>query len=159
MSVVRDYFNPRSRKESDTGLYRRTPNITRFQSTLSQGERPWVRKHRIGGTRNFNPRSRKESDAGYNVETQTVSGFQSTLSQGERQRTHLICFWHRSISIHALARRATCGSRWGTRIHQISIHALARRATFFWPNHQKSHSISIHALARRATRNQRRTRR
>ena len=77
-------FNPRSRKESD-GLVEASPlGVIPFQSTLSQGERPywrvyndWFRDisihalarratpglgHDWYSKYNFNPRSRKESD-------------------------------------------------------------------------------------------------
>ena len=83
--------------------------------------------------------------------------FQSTLSQGERLDAGRLVPFYIDISIHALARRATCllgviaaesrnfnprsrkesdGDPAGNQRAQsdISIHALARRATVrFWP--------------------------
>ena len=55
--------------------------------------------------------------------------FQSTLSQGERRNEHNPKHNTSSISIHALARRATKDSNSQPNKQDISIHALARRAT------------------------------
>ena len=56
--------------------------------------------------------------------------FQSTLSQGER---------HKAVDVNVI-------------IVTISIHALARRATDLSDKNSGGYGISIHALARRATR-------
>ena len=56
------YFNPRSRKESDRPSKMHHMSSLTFQSTLSQGERPKSYAEQINCYTNFNPRSRKESD-------------------------------------------------------------------------------------------------
>ena len=55
----------------------------------------------------FNPRSRKESDPIGGFTMTGLEIFQSTLSQGERRETQLNQIKGITISIHALARRAT----------------------------------------------------
>ena len=100
----------------------------RFQSTLPQGERPFIRPpERV--SRNFNPRSRKGSDGGYgdlylwsdNFNPRSRKGsdsvevfpnlqrglFQSTLPQGERRGCMTTFQFDFGISIHAPARGAT----------------------------------------------------
>ena len=59
------------------------------------------------GEGDFNPRSRKESDASSARISRSLERFQSTLSQGERRETQLNQIKGITISIHALARRAT----------------------------------------------------
>ena len=58
-----------------------------------------------------------------------------------------------SISIHALAKRATVIFIILFLSKCISIHALAKRATNHYPVAYCPHVISIHALAKRATSN------
>ena len=101
------HFNPRSRKESDSFCVTGILPPFGFQSTLSQGERPYWRVYndwfrdisihalarratsriRVFRMRifHFNPRSRKESDQYHAVASANTV----------------------AISIHALARRAT----------------------------------------------------
>ena len=78
------YFNPRSRKGSDSTCCTSIDVASLFQSTLPQGERP------VRNGRWF-----------------SFTQFQSTLPQGERQwkRSYWRCKWR--ISIHAPARGAT----------------------------------------------------
>ena len=85
---------------------------------------------RARGYSHFNPRPRKEGDF---------------ATAGEAAVEAI-------ISIHALAKRATCKKDCNFNEElKISIHALAKRATkidFFYCN---INFISIHALAKRAT--------
>ncbi len=57
------YFNPRSRRGSDTTANGYTFNDGVFQSTLPQGERRGKREI-FPGRMDFNPRSRRGSDDG-----------------------------------------------------------------------------------------------
>ena len=99
-------FNPRSRKESD-GTYRQFIfNVRRFQSTLSQGERPYWKV--------YNDWFRDISIHALARRATTGVLFVKTLE---------------CISIHALARRATHVFSNIFMSGYISIHALARRAT------------------------------
>ena len=56
-----------------------------------------------------------------------------------------------SISIHALAKRATSSHILSKSTSGISIHALAKRATRVQDRNYQIFYISIHALAKRAT--------
>ena len=145
------YFNPRSRKESDAPFRCISQLRRRFQSTLSQGERRTATSSSCDGFSDFNPRSRKESDACCGKIGVSLTAFQSTLSQGERQIMLYMTSFSPSISIHALARRATQVFNTPFTCVNISIHALARRATNTVEAYNANHFISIHALARRAT--------
>ena len=131
------YFNPRSRKGSDTGEYFYASPHLIFQSTLPQGERQLTNIHAFF-RKYFNPRSRKGSDnsarstqymirisihAPARGATLTISTlnwetiFQSTLPQGERHLPFYGMFDLDSISIHAPARGATTGRKTVFRMH------------------------------------------
>ena len=56
-----------------------------------------------------------------------------------------------NISIHALVKRATASDIIRAKIHVISIHALVKRATVAKKTFQNPNYISIHALVKRAT--------
>ena len=99
-------FNPRSRKESDGG-----------------------RADSLGSPNHFNPRSRKESDARQTMNRLIQRSFQSTLSQGERQAV----LQKRGFNVKFQSTLSQGERRVGRGKDQngesISIHALARRAT------------------------------
>ena len=99
-------FNPRSHEESGLSLLGFCGNIGVFQSTLSRGERPAVRRFCDEKSVHFNPRSHEESGfLGLARFTMSV-GFQSTLSRGERRKQRREHYAKHKISIHALTRRA-----------------------------------------------------
>ncbi len=98
-------FNPRSREGSDqwlpilfvhskisihapargaTEVFRITPSMKLFQSTLPRGERHLHRCNRDCRD-DFNPRSREGSDRGLNLNVPQQLLFQSTLPRGERR--------------------------------------------------------------------------
>ena len=77
--------------------------------------------------------------------------FQSTPSQRGRLFSKRSYRLKLSISIHALAKRATYDLLTPKEIRSISIHALAKRATIDLANVKNYSPISIHALAKRAT--------
>ena len=170
--------------------------IYKFQSTLSQGERHVVltvcdrlkvisihalaRRATIGKfittglETNFNPRSRKESDIDKRIAELKSKLFQSTLSQGERPNRYKYASMRETISIHALARRATTVGT-NKRINTYNFNPRSRKESDaktdnntmlckdFNPRSRKESDpivintpigakrISIHALARRAT--------
>ena len=78
-------------------------------------------------------------------------GFQSTPSQRGRHRDFFQIYDKLTISIHALAKRATAFITDVEYVNNISIHALAKRATLQKTNTVVIGDISIHALAKRAT--------
>ena len=59
----------------------------------------------------------------------------------------------KTISIHALVKRATAVDGYTRGTDDISIHALVKRATLPLYGHVKRQCISIHALVKRATAN------
>jgi len=149
-STLLPCFNPRPRAEGDRNFGKRE-----------------------GGQPGFNPRPRAEGDAlacrnegvdpGFNPRPRAEGDF---LERLHRDFT--------PVSIHALARRATCPSRTVRHVAYtfqstpsrggrpadtltfpplvVSIHALARRATRTLWFVRDWDAVSIHALARRATR-------
>ncbi len=145
-------FNPRPRREGDTVPCPASDPEGEFQSTPSRGGR-----HR-----------RQYLD-------RPVPVFQSTPSRGGRRRIPSPARQHCSVSIHALAGRATFLSKAEALKHMcfnprprgegdvdypedsppalpVSIHALAGRATCerIHDGHDGA-EVSIHALAGRAT--------
>ena len=103
--------------------------------------------------KNFNPRPRKEGDLVSLSILYQNRVFQSTPSQRGRRTVKSVAFSRDMISIHALAKRATCVFIMYIISIFISIHALAKRATVNNRSFFLFHVISIHALAKRATRN------
>ena len=101
----------------------------------------------------FNPRPRKEGDHACDARCASNKKFQSTPSQRGRQSSMVSEMFSTSISIHALAKRATTSTFRFALNFAISIHALAKRATRFLPILSDQRIISIHALAKRATAN------
>ena len=102
--------------------------LTLFQSTPSQ-------------------RGRLSTTIGYNENRK----FQSTPSQRGRHSARVVPLYGDSISIHALAKRATLYKCEKEKEKEISIHALAKRATLTETLYKEYVAISIHALAKRAT--------
>ena len=99
-------FNPRSRKGSDRKARAQRTEITKFQSTLPQGER---RKYAPGQAvpvifQSTLPQGERHIRQ---LGTQLSQQFQSTLPQGERQERIFMSLLYRKISIHAPARGAT----------------------------------------------------
>ena len=147
--------------------------ISRFQSTLPQGERrgnpvapldrqkhfnPRSRKGSDGAcgacgtvTCYFNPRSRKGSDDHCNPDCRNYFRFQSTLPQGERPHG----FQMPNVFSDNFNPRSRKGSDVQTNLYgqvaYISIHAPARGATNLVGYWRRSWGISIHAPARGAT--------
>ena len=102
--------------------------LLRFQSTPSQRGRLTPPIRTIAPLY-FNPRPRKEGDLYRLLTIFVAEEFQSTPSQRGR---HSAKTWQRnkqSISIHALAKRATGTASRASISGCISIHALAKRAT------------------------------
>ena len=109
-----------------------------FQSTLSRGERLFIKSLQCKCT-----------------------AFQSTLSRGERPARQSVRQCTISISIHALTRRAATYRQFVFNISRISIHALTRRAApaatpvisrnsdFNPRSHEESGSIFEHNHSRR----------
>ncbi len=110
------YFNPRPRKEGDSTLL-----------TVSA-----VRNY-------FNPRPRKEGDD-VGAALQLRDQFQSTPSQRGRQGNVRYSSASTTISIHALAKRATHKKLYDKLARLISIHALAKRATSRNPRRSDRHN-------------------
>ena len=121
-------FNPRSRKESDVPVTSSKPGTTRFQSTLSQGERQYNCTLR-GGKKSFQSTlSQGERPIIVNPPI-GAERFQSTLSQGERPTSSSRLFGSSTFqSTLSQGERPTWTSVMSSN-QQISIHALARRAT------------------------------
>ena len=103
-------FNPRSRKESDSGIKSLSPTFGHF-NPRSRKESDLEFQTTLNIPSNFNPRSRKESDIVRRYIRQSNHLFQSTLSQGERRLCSSLLRVRQRISIHALARRATLLAR------------------------------------------------
>ena len=78
------YFNPRSRKESDKLLPVFPEEAIRFQSTLSQGERPSVARLHCKDFIFQSTLSQGERPSVARLHCKDFT-FQSTLSQGERR--------------------------------------------------------------------------
>ena len=105
-------FNPRSHKGSDVFTTQLYGSITKFQSTLPQGERPANGVNSLQFLKHFNPRSHKGSDVimhclspnlvDFNPRSHKGSDgfsrffhvldclFQSTLPQGERHVRNVV---------------------------------------------------------------------
>ena len=107
---------------------------------------------RARGYSHFNPRPRKEGDKGIIVRIKQRHHFNPRPRKEGDFATAGEAAVEAIISIHALAKRATCKKDCNFNEElKISIHALAKRATkidFFYCN---INFISIHALAKRAT--------
>ncbi len=121
-------FNPRPRTEGDPEAQLNCRNGFWFQSTPSHG-------------------GRLAQAAGLDG----VDWFQSTPSHGGRPKLAACRLFRRTVSIHALARRATSIPGDAGLHGPVSIHALARRATPELGQDLHGRAVSIHALARRAT--------
>ena len=103
---VKQYFNPRPRKEGD--MYARV-------TTQPYGD--------------FNPRPRKEGDM--SIKARTLGVYKISIHALAKRATQIfpIVRPRQKISIHALAKRATGMLTVTNFINGISIHALAKRAT------------------------------
>ena len=122
----------------------------------------------------FNPHTREECDIYISLRYTHIILFQSTHSRGVRQRPKSRIKYRQTISIHALARSATCRNRsyraWNyyfnprTREECDALHPLYElcRLLYFNPRTREECDlswfviylpffISIHALARSAT--------
>ena len=166
-------FNPRPRKEGDD-YADYFENICReFQSTPSQRGRR-LALYRQSKPQRFQstPSQRGRPDITDCLHSRS-DVFQSTPSQRGRLAVRVVSRQLASISIHALAKRATRETNKERSKKYISIHALAKRATspdptcrtsayHFNPRPRKEgdrseaaggkgRTISIHALAKRAT--------
>ena len=121
-------FNPRPRKEGDKKICNELK--LDFISIHALAKRATQKNlQRIKVRFYFNPRPRKEGDLQSLVTVTLHHLFQSTPSQrGRRPQT---CLKRRpyTISIHALAKRATDYDKKLMAVEAISIHALAKRAT------------------------------
>ena len=100
------HFNPRPREEGDAINTALLHAKSLFQSTPSRRGRPSIV-----------------------IPPYHICIFQSTPSRRGRRSYFLVSFRVRPISIHALAKRATCTVIPITDRPVISIHALAKRAT------------------------------
>ena len=167
-----NYFNPHSRKGSDTPILALSFLQKQFQSTLPQGE--WRIIHFLIDidTFYFNPHSRKGSDVKKDTGEQYQKNFNPHSRKGsDRTTTKEKAIW--LISIHTPARGVT-ESQHGTHedfmnfnphsrkgsdngisevclCHIISIHTPARGVTSPTEYLTSSSGISIHTPARGVT--------
>ncbi len=103
------------------------------------------------GRASFNPRPRMEGDIQDEKTNSKRREFQSTPSHGGRLDRRTSPHGSESVSIHALAWRATFLWKISTEFYNVSIHALAWRATTDYQVNDIVFYVSIHALAWRAT--------
>ena len=148
-SFWRHYFNPRSYKRSDIGVFPAQDPVYLFQSTLLQEERrcyllhSWqlgifqstlLQEERPLQSQNhyflkyFNPRSYKRSDSNL---LENIAKFLISIHAPTRGATDgsFSDAYPTLISIHAPTRGATIGSEPGFPNLLISIHAPTRGAT------------------------------
>ena len=101
------YFNPRSRKGSDTVLLSGSRRICSFQSTLPQGERLDGKEVKGDCGDHFNPRSRKGSDFNQSKGVKEYGNFNPRSRKGSDDPVITTGTGYGNISIHAPARGAT----------------------------------------------------
>ena len=165
-------FNPRPRKEGDCRSNLCSLNCSLFQSTPSQRGRQLGKLevevlHRISIHALAKRATLKFTPIHFSFSFQSTPSqrgrqhftplprprwkFQSTPSQRGRPCGHRRTALVRSISIHALVKRATDEVGAMDSYPIISIHALVKRATRRRYRAHTHRRISIHALVKRAT--------
>ena len=98
----------------------------------------------------FNPRPREEGDTVYRQRRVSRRNF-NPRPREEGDSVSLEDNMAKTISIHALVKRATCEYNKTGISKVISIHALVKRATESFKLPVEKLIISIHALVKRAT--------
>ena len=128
------------------------PGMVRFQSTPSHGGRRSAHRCGCGRRHGFNPRPRTEGDTIFSVISASGLEFQSTPSHGGRHGTEIKGGSIKTFQSTPSHGGRPPGRRSRHRQGSVSIHALARRATYAVRKFEVTQEVSIHALARRATR-------
>ena len=171
IGLERRYFNPRPREEGDEkhtnridrafisihALAKRATIITSFYcidltiSIHALAKRATKQRNtKCKQIFHFNPRPREEGDL-LNCCVIFVGSYFNPRPREEGDLKQPSKFTLKSISIHALAKRATLAVNNFSDVINISIHALAKRATLLGLRRTRRCDISIHALAKRAT--------
>ena len=138
-----------TRGATDT-LCQYTGLTDKFQSTLPQGERPYI-QNLIRHFAYFNPRSHKGSDRNAATGHIKIYNFNPRSHKGSDKPAPVLSSIAR-ISIHAPTRGATYYADEYIKTELISIHAPTRGATVSKAWDKMTPDISIHAPTRGATR-------